>query len=168
MKHMLTFARCCVVFNLALLASGCSSSDNVAVYPVQGIVRFEGKPMAGGGSISFVPTVSQKGKNAGGTINPDGTFVMTTYTDGDGAMAGSFRVIINQSTTQEPDFGGDSDAPGAASQAAALTVSEQEQIPLLYGDPLNSPVTVTIEAKEKNELTIELNRDVPGGPVSGA
>jgi hypothetical protein len=161
--------RCYSVCLLVVLLTGCGSSDDVEVYPTRGTVRFEGKPMSGGGSIAFVPVSAQKGKAAGGTINADGTFVMSTYGDGDGSMAGTFRVVIVQSTSAEPDFGGDSDAPGAAAKSGGTsTVAREDIIPTLYGDPAASPLSVTIEAKEQNELTIELNRSLPGTPAFGA
>lgn len=160
---------CICLVNIVTI--GCSGSDNVMVYPVKGIVMFEGKPMVGGGSISFVPTTSQNGKNAGGIINPDGTFQMTTYDDGDGAMAGTFRVMIMQTVVDEPTIQGDTDTPGNAAKIAPVkTVPPEQQIPLIYADPANSPSTVTIEAKELNELKIELSKQ-PGGasaPVYGA
>ncbi len=156
------------VMTLAVITVGCGGSENVEVFPARGIVTFDGKPMTGGGAISLVPVASQNGKNAGGTINSDGTFVLTTYEDGDGAMAGSFRVIINQTTSQEPDYGGDSDAPGKAPMQAVETVTSADVIPTIYSDPTSSPVEVKIEAKEKNELTINLERNVPGSFVPGA
>jgi hypothetical protein len=148
---------------------GCSDSERVEVFPVRGRVNFEGKPLMGGGAISFMPLASQKGRNAGGIINPDGTFVMTTYVEGDGAMAGQFRVMINQTTMQEPDFQGDSDTPDAARAIKAVqTVTAKDVIPTIYADPVQSPIEVTIDAKESNELTIDLIRNVPGSFVPGA
>jgi hypothetical protein len=168
-KPIAMIARSVLICLVTLLIAGCGGSTDVVVYPTSGVVNFEGKAMSGGGSISFVPTTSQAGKAAGGIINADGTFVMSTYGDGDGAMAGTFRVMIVQTTTAEPDFGGDSDAPGAAAKAEGTsTVDKADVIPLIYADPVNSPVTVTIEAKDKNELTIELNRSVAGSPGYGA
>lgn len=72
---------------------------------MKGTVTFDGAPMAGGGAISFVPTSSQKGKAADGTIEPDGTFVLSTNADGEGSMVGTLRFVINQTTVQEPDSG---------------------------------------------------------------
>jgi hypothetical protein len=152
----------------AVIISGCGGSENAEVFPAQGLVTFNGKPMSGGGAISLIPVTSQHGKNAGGIINSDGTFVLTTYVEGDGAMAGSFRVIINQTTSQEPDYGGDSDAAGAATAKEVKTVTSSDVIPTIYSDPVSSPIEIRIEAKEMNELTINLERNVPGGFVPGA
>ncbi len=156
------------MMTLTAIIAGCGGSENVEVFPARGIVKFNGKPMTGGGAISLVPVVSQNGKNAGGIINADGTFVLTTYEDGDGAMPGSFRVIINQSTSQEPDYGGDSDATGKAAVKAVQTVTSADIIPTVYSDPVSSPVEVKIEARELNELTINLERNGAGSFVPGA
>ncbi|MCA9035297.1 MAG: hypothetical protein KDA91_09210 [Planctomycetaceae bacterium] len=154
---------------LTFFATGCGSDDNVAVYPVKGVVLFNGQPMAGGGSISFVPLTSQSGKNAGGVINPDGTFQMTTYVDGDGAMAGTFRVMIMQTMVEEPVYTGDTDNPGAGNGVKPVeTVSAKLQIPIIYADPVKSPATVTIEPVEMNELKIELSPQASGKPQFGA
>ncbi len=169
MKFLVNPLRFAFMMTLLAVSAGCGETGNVKVYPARGVVNFDGKPMVGGGAISFVPLASQEGKNAGGIINSDGTFVMTTYVDGDGAMVGSFRVIINQTTSQEPDYGGDSDAPGAAKAMKAVqTVTSADVIPTIYADPVASPVEVKIEASEQNELTINLDRNVPGSFVPGA
>jgi hypothetical protein len=48
------------------------------------------------------------------------------------------------------------------------TVSSAELIPTIYSDPVSSPVEIKIEARELNELTINLERNVPGSFVPGA
>lgn len=150
----------CVV---AATLTGCGGSgDNVEVFPVKGTVTFEGKPMTGGGSIAFIPTAGQQGKSAGGIINEDGTYVLSTYGEGDGSMAGEFRVLITQIVYQEPEFGGDSDAgAGAAEPEAVSVVPEEDRIPTVYSDPTRSPLTATVEAKELNEINFDLKRQ-PG------
>src|SRR5688500_4769571 len=66
-------------FSIAVAIVGCGPNGRVKVYPVKGRVTFEGKPMGGGGSISFVPLAEQVGKTAAGFIKPDGTYVVGTY-----------------------------------------------------------------------------------------
>lgn len=134
---------------------GCGSGDNVKVYPVKGLVKFAGKPMAGGGSIAFMPLGNQPGKAAGGQIKEDGTYEMSTHTPGDGSMAGDFRVVIRQTVFSEPKNVGDG---AGASPAATTTVSEADRIPTVYSDPEKSPLTAKVEAKDQNELNFELQR----------
>jgi hypothetical protein len=59
--------------------------------PVKGKVTYKGKPLAMG-MISFVP--DGYGREARGDIQSDGSFVLTTYKEGDGVVAGEHRVTI--------------------------------------------------------------------------
>lgn len=145
----------CIAAALLLLSLGCSRSDRVAVYPVHGKLTFEGKPLAGGGSIAFVATGGQAGKGAGGEIKPDGTFTLMTYAEGDGSMAGDFRVIVMQTVVKEPEASQDGEAPASG---PVSVVSEAERIPAIYSDHQNSPLTARVEAKPDNEINLDLKR----------
>lgn len=78
---------------------GCGASFEKPVRTVQGTVKVEGKlategyvlftPMLGGGSDPM-----ESGKSASGTIQSDGTFELTTYSEGDGAIIGKHRVAF--------------------------------------------------------------------------
>lgn len=138
---------------------GCGAgADNVDVYPVKGTVRFEGKPMVGGGSISFIPDIGQKGKAAGGTIREDGTYELSTYEPGDGSMSGGFRVVITQTVWNEPEYAGDTDEGGGAGPEPELLVPEEDQIPVLYSNPQQSPLTATVVPAPGNEIDFDLER----------
>jgi hypothetical protein len=143
---------------------GCGDG-RVTVYRVRGKVTFEGKPMAGGGSISFVPLTNQAGKTAGGEIAADGSYELTTYSAGDGSMAGEFRVVISQVTEREPDMTKDGERPGKS----ITTVGKADQIPAIYSDPQKSPLTAKVEAKDPNEINFDLKRNAGGQePIRGA
>lgn len=160
------FVRCVALFTvrplvaLALLCVfvGCGSGDRVEVYPTKGVVRFGGEPMLGGGAISFVPLDGQEGKAAGGTIDEEGRFTMSTYDPEDGSMAGKFRVIVVQSTVDEIESVGDNDGEGAEDTSAEFTVPEGKRIPFIYADSARSPLTVEVKADQENELTLELSK----------
>jgi hypothetical protein len=151
-KLLLSFA---APLLLVVVASGCGSG--VSVYPVEGKVLYNGKPMKGGGVISLVPLGAQEGKAAGGEIDDAGNYKLTTYSSGDGSMAGEFRVIIMQVTEREPDATQDGQKTAQALQA----VAPADRIPMLYADPLNSPLRATVEAKSKNEIDFELKPQAP-------
>ena len=70
------------------VAVGGCGGDTVAVH---GSVQREGSIVAGG-RIVFMPIGG--GKSAFGMIQADGAFQLTTANDDDGAMAGSYRVMI--------------------------------------------------------------------------
>jgi hypothetical protein len=141
-------------FLLLLSGSGCGSG-NVDVYPVKGKVLFDGQPMIGGGSISFVPLGNKPGKAAGGEIAEDGSFTLTTYKEGDGCMLGEFRVIIHQVVEREPERTED----GQRAKKASLTVAPKDQIPAACSS-VNSPLKATVEKKDNNEITINISRNI--------
>jgi hypothetical protein len=149
----------CAVALLFIVGCG-GADDSVEVFPVKGTVNFNGKPMVGGGSIAFVPTGGQKGKAAGGTINSDGTYELTTYEAGDGSMVGDFRVVITQVVYEEPQNAGDSDERGGEVEAVEV-VSEADRIPMVYSDAVSSPLSATVEAREQT-LDFELKPQQPG------
>jgi len=136
------------------LLTACTPSGQVKTYPVKGRVSFEGKPMAGGGGISLVPLTDQPGKTAGGTIQPDGTYVLGTYKDTDGSMAGDFRVVIFQETVKEGKAAADGSGPATT---GISTVAAADRIPLIYANAAQSPLTAKIESKP-NEINFDLKR----------
>lgn len=165
MSRLVVLARVNLLFLVAAVAAGCGGgTGQKPAFKVSGKVTFEGKPMAGGGSISFMPMSKENARGAGGTINEDGTYTVTTYQEGDGAVAGEYRVLITQVTVKEPENKGD-ESPIAA---ATFTVAEEDRIPAIYGDP-NSPLTTKVEEKE-NQLDFDLKRSAgpAGRPQGGA
>ena len=74
---------------LLLAASGCSSGPKFG--KVSGKVSFRGQPVTTG-TITFYP---ESGRPAIAQIGPDGTFTLTTNTNGDGAQVGNHKVTIH-------------------------------------------------------------------------
>ena len=70
--------------------AGCGPSYELDIAPARGTVTLDGKPLSAG-SVLFVPA---KGRGAGAKLAPDGTFVLTTYSQGDGAILGKHRVAV--------------------------------------------------------------------------
>ncbi len=111
-----------------LLSVGCSSSEPTGALTaaVKGKVTFKGQPVTKG-TVAFEPDGG--GKEAFGTIQPDGTFIMTTYKKEDGAVLGKHRVSVSN---------------------AGISV------PLKYASYSASKVEVEVTA-EKTEYPIELH-----------
>jgi hypothetical protein len=76
---------------------GCSGEKPPQIgqtYEVRGqVLLANGSPLAAG-RITLVPN-DEKNVQASGSINPDGSFVLTTKTEGDGAGPGDYRVRID-------------------------------------------------------------------------
>ncbi len=116
--------------------SGCGS-NNVA--RVEGTVRYEGKPLEQG-RVSFYPP---KGRPAFGDIQ-QGRFVLTTFTPGDGALAGNHRVTIHCDKPTDPNDAFSDRVP---------------MIPERYFHPDTSGITAEVKVGERNQFDFELSDD---------
>ena len=81
---------------LLAAAAGCGARAEHAalsgkILPVKGVVTYKGKPLTQG-TVRFEPDA---GREAEGTIGPDGTFTLTTFQPGDGAVPGFHRVAVS-------------------------------------------------------------------------
>src|SRR5579883_1927961 len=77
-----------------LWCPGCGSKEGpyvAATVPVKGSVTYQGKKLTQG-EVTFESL--ENGREAHGRIQPDGTFVLTTFKEGDGALAGDHRVAV--------------------------------------------------------------------------
>lgn len=84
-----------------LAATGCSKSHQLETAPVTGRVTIDGKPVSSG-IVMFTP---DRGRGASGLISPDGTFRLTTYSEGDGAVLGLHRISISAIETSGQESG---------------------------------------------------------------
>ena len=78
-----------VLAAVVLVPSGCSHRPKTA--PVHGKVTYKGKPVPNG-TVSFIP---DGGTAATGEIGPDGSYALTTFRKGDGAILGKHKVVIS-------------------------------------------------------------------------
>jgi len=142
---------------------GCGG-ESFKIYPVSGSITFEGEPMAGGGSIAFIPigeSSDKRGKAPGGSIDDSGNYILSTNAENDGSMVGEYRVVIVQETVEEPEATPDGTAPAESTSA----LPEKLIIPAIYADFNASPLKATVEAKT-NEINFELKRQANPAPVS--
>jgi hypothetical protein len=88
MRHAFT----CQLLLLAVLGLtlGCGES-HPPVAPVAGKVTYKGQPCTAG-RLLFLPVGG--GKQGLGAIQPDGSFRISTFGDGDGALVGTHNVLI--------------------------------------------------------------------------
>lgn len=77
--------------------AGCRPGPRIV--PVSGKVTYNGTPLKFG-SVMFQPA---SGPMARGSIQPDGTFQLTTRTDGDGCAEGTSKVRITCFQSQAED-----------------------------------------------------------------
>jgi hypothetical protein len=123
--------------------TGCGPAGPVMV-PVKGTVEYGGDTLTSG-RITFSPKDPKEGRVAESDIADDGTFSLSTFKNGDGAIAGTYLVSIvstkEGSEVLEKDKG--------------LGIGGKTAIPLIYSDPKTSKLTETVERGMK-DLTIVL------------
>jgi hypothetical protein len=98
-------ARWAILIVITNLLLGCSKSA-FEVVPVQGKVTIDGQVMSKG-RVVFAPIGKSGGIDAGkpafGVIQSDGTYILRTYQDDDGAIVGDHTVTIYD-TGESPKF----------------------------------------------------------------
>ena len=124
---------------LAVVTTGCGG-DRLTTAHVEGKVLYNGTPLKFG-SVLFQP---DKGPIAKGIIQDDGTFVMSTYKEGDGATIGTHKVRIVCY-----------DIPGGQAAAAHEGMRGRSLIPAKYARAETSGLAVEVKA-ENEPLTFNL------------
>jgi hypothetical protein len=127
---------------MGLFVSGCGSNQ-LQTAPVQGTVSLDGRPLESG-QVVFTPS---QGRGARGQLNRDGTFVLTTYTDGDGAIVGVHQVAILPVI------------PLGEAAGAEAEVSSESLIPRRYLAGATSKLTFEVEPHQANHANFELHTD---------
>lgn len=156
--------RCVVIFliSIAFCLTGCGEADmgegtHEDVYPVQGVVLYNGSPVAGA-TVSFQSTGSDQTRGASGVTNDAGEFELMTFTPGDGAVAGSHKVSVVKSVIEGADNSyfdenspnyGKTPPPSAAGKTKYL-------IPEKYSRFDSSGLTVNVNESGDNEVTLDL------------
>ena len=135
--------RFCLALFVFPVFGGCSAnSDELPTGEVYGKVTYQGKALPAG-SVTFIPDGT--GKAAAGEVQADGTYVLTTYSQGDGATIGGHKVmIISERDTSELPA-----ESAAANQDLSL-------IPEKYGmSPKTSGLTADVKEGD-NEINFNL------------
>lgn len=124
---------------IAVLFCGCSNGQ-LKTYPTKGKVQFKS------GSPVHVGTVELKSREHGvqarGDIKPDGTFVLSTYSPGDGAVAGMHDCVVVQFVMTE--------------ELAGFRPSAVGVVHPRYASYPTSGLSLEILAAPANELLIEV------------
>ncbi len=122
---------------LLVAAGGTFAGCNEAPFdlaPVRGTVTLDGRPVTQG-KVMFAPIRTGQGLEAGkpaiGLIQSDGSFKLSTYTDGDGAVIGEHWVTIfgpDPPSALKPSANPASEAGAEALKFERLSVTEKQVI----------------------------------------
>lgn len=151
-SRVIRFVGPCVVAKglllAAVVAAGCGRSLP-STGQVRGRVTFDGRPLEGA-AVLFVPEAG--GAPGRGATGPDGSFTLSTFASGDGALIGRHRVAV----VKDEMTGIKADAGGLSGPAGPDGPKVKRLVPARYADPATSGLTADVAAGETAvELEIE-------------
>lgn len=128
---------------LAVLPCGCGQGDGP--FPVDGkVVWDDGQPATELVNAQVIFDLPEKRTSARGTVQPDGSFRLTTHKPDDGALAGDYKVMVIEV--------GRKSAGGSDPTAIAPGVMDS-----VYSDPSTTDLVVTIKPGN-NPVTLTVRR----------
>jgi hypothetical protein len=125
---------------LALLCSSCSKHEKV--YPVRGLVRYQGKPLPRALVALHPIDDPNKPLRPLGYAGADGWYALTTFKSKDGAPAGEYAVTVEW----RPPPRSEDDGP------------QPSQLPARYSKPETSGLRVRIDADVQELPPLDLKR----------
>jgi hypothetical protein len=93
MRFLTRAVTCGFLTVTALCTLGCADPDR-DIFPVRGIVRFPDGQLLRNGTIEFEIIGRERPVTARGIVGPDGSFVLGTFEEDDGALAGKHRAVV--------------------------------------------------------------------------
>jgi hypothetical protein len=132
-----------VFLGLLVGLSGCLRG-NPKTAVVKGIVTYNGKPVPNG-TVLFIPQTP--GPTATGEINADGSYSLTTFAKGDGAVLGKHKVVIQAIQNMGSRLPED------------RTPLPPPLVPDKYTSPATSDLEADVQAKE-NTLDFKLTGEL--------
>jgi hypothetical protein len=140
----------CLSLMFPLLNSGCGADPSMPkLGKVTGNVTYKGQPVKAG-SVTFTPDSVKggaTGQNALGQIEPDGSYELTTFNTGDGAILGQHVVTVQAYA--------DTEAFKPKADGTYSYKLPKPTIPLKYTKSDTTPLRLTV-AEGANKLDIEL------------
>lgn len=160
--------------SVALAGLGCGGKDQPV--KVEGVVTLDGEPVPGA-IVSFLPD-DKGGRFAEATTAKDGSFRLRTYTEGDGALPGDYRVAVTliPPDDDEEDEGKEAApakanvADGKSMMAAQARIAaarqkalEKSPIPAIYRDGGRTPLRQVVPTNGKVILALKREQPQPNG-----
>ncbi|PQO31394.1 hypothetical protein C5Y96_13725 [Blastopirellula marina] len=144
-KHVLAICTTAV----CLLVMGCDAgSSNPPTSPVTGKVTYKGEAVEGA-TIKFQPS-DPEAKVANATSSADGTYALSTFETGDGAMPGKYKVSVRKLVSVEQGVQQDGEHAGEPAFV------NKDMLPKKYVSSDNSPLEFEVTAGGDNTYDIDL------------
>jgi len=117
--------------------AGCSDSSQLETATVSGTVTLDGNPLSKG-IVTFQP---EYGRGATGYIQADGSYLLSTYKSGDGAIVGAHKIGVI-STEIDPNQGPES--------------GSKSLVPTMYATPDGSGLSAEVQPDQENRIDLKL------------
>lgn len=149
---------------LAVLGCGQQSGEKLDTVPISGTVTLDGAPVEGV-SVVFAPT-GGGGMAASGKTDSSGHYKLTTRDPDDGAMAGSYVVMLSKTEGEGP--ASEAVKPGMSEEEATKAAMEayvasgqaetkfKDLLPAKYKDPAASGFKADVAKGGQTEFNFEL------------
>jgi hypothetical protein len=124
----------CVAFVVSAMTAatlvGCGDGSDYQLAPVHGKLMMGSRPLAGA-KVMFAPVAKEGnkgGKAAVGLTGEDGTFTLTTYDDGDGAVVGDHWVTVFAPKVEQPRAAAPGDPVSTDLSFKRLSVNQKKSV----------------------------------------
>lgn len=134
---------------VCLFLMGCSGGpQNPPTSAVTGKVTYKGEAVEGA-AIKLVPS-DPEGKVATGVSEADGTYALSTFETGDGAMAGKYKVTVRKLVSVQQGVQKDGENAGEPAYV------NKDMLPKKYISGDNTPLEFDVTASGANTFDIDL------------
>lgn len=129
------------------------------VYKVTGKITYLGSPLIGA-AVSFSPVGDQPAAVA--KTNDSGQFSLMTYSPGDGAAAGEYKVVVvvvdSGAEAETPQKAHYADGKVPNTHAAIMTKGKSggNVLPAKYGDLKQTPLKATVDPNNLKPIEFDL------------
>jgi len=151
-----SLGRCVILIASAALLPGCGGDPSKPkLGRVSGNVTYNGKPVPKG-LVTFVPSSgpgTQTGQAATGEIGPDGSYTLSTFANGDGAVLGE-HVVLVQAREEDPRIEGHG-MPIPDAKGRLNIKPPKYLVPQKYATAETSPLRFTVK-EGSNSFNIEV------------
>ncbi len=135
---------------ICLLVMGCGPANtNPPTIPVTGKVTHKGEAVEGA-TVKFLPS-DPEGKVANATTQADGTYELSTFETGDGAMAGKYTVTVRKLVSVQQGVQQDGEHAGEPAYV------NKDMLPAKYKSQGNTPLECEVPAEGETTFDIDLN-----------